>query len=89
MCIRDRKQFTGKDNIEDAVKAAFENEKLELLVLKNGSKGSQIYSREGLVETMGVYKVEQEDATGAGDSFDAAFICGLAQGRSCLLYTSP
>lgn len=80
--VSELKQFTGKDNIEDAVKAAFENEKLELLVLKNGSKGSQIYSREGLVETMGVYKVEQEDATGAGDSFDAAFICGLAQGRS-------
>ena len=34
------------------------------------------------METMGVYKVEQEDATGAGDSLDAAFICGLAQGRS-------
>ena len=31
---------------------------------------------------MGVYKVEQIDATGAGDSFDAAFLCGLAQGRS-------
>ena len=49
--VSELKQFTGKDNIEDAVKAAFENEKLELLVLKNGSKGSQIYSREGLVET--------------------------------------
>lgn len=80
--VSELKQFTGKDNIEDAVKAAFENEKLELLVLKNGSRGSQIYNREGLVETMGVYKVEQEDATGAGDSFDAAFICGLAQGKS-------
>lgn len=80
--VSELKQFTGKDNIDDAVKAAFENEKLELLVLKNGSKGSQIYNREGLAETMGVYKVEQQDATGAGDSFDAAFICGLAQGKS-------
>lgn len=80
--VSELKQFTGKDNIEDAVKTAFENEKLELLVLKNGSKGSRIYNREGLVETMGVYKIEQEDATGAGDSFDAAFICGLVQGRS-------
>lgn len=80
--VSELKQFTGKDNIEDAVKEAFENEKLELLVLKNGSKGSQIYNREGLAETMGVYKVEQQDATGAGDSFDAAFICGLAQGKS-------
>ena len=30
----------------------------------------------------GIYKVEQLDATGAGDSYDAAFICGLAEGRS-------
>ena len=31
---------------------------------------------------MGVYKVEQVDATGAGDSYDAAFLCGLAEGKS-------
>lgn len=32
--VSELKQFTGKDNIEDAVKAAFENEKRNLLVLK-------------------------------------------------------
>ena len=37
--------------------------------------------REGLAETMGVYKVTQVDPTGAGDSYDAAFICGLAEGK--------
>ena len=31
---------------------------------------------------MGVYKVTQLDPTGAGDSYDAGFICGLAEGKS-------
>ena len=58
------------------------NENLEILVLKNGSKGSLIYTRNGLEVEQGIYKVVQEDATGAGDSYDAAFICGLAEGKS-------
>lgn len=71
-----------KDAIAEAVEAAFENKNLEILVLKNGSKGSSVYTRKGLEVEMGVYPVKQLDATGAGDSFDAAFICGLAQGKS-------
>ena len=31
---------------------------------------------------MSVYPVTQVDATGAGDSYDAAFVCGLAEGKS-------
>ncbi len=80
--VSELKMITGKNSIEEAVEEAFKNEALELLVLKNGSRGSQVYTGEGLALTMGVYKVEQLDATGAGDSFDAAFLCGLAQGRS-------
>ena len=41
-----------------------------------------MYTRKGLELEMGVYPVKQLDATGAGDSFDAAFICGLVQGKS-------
>ncbi len=80
--VSELKMLTGKNTVEEAVKEAFRNERLELLVLKNGSKGSQIYTRDGQVLTMGIYPVKQLDATGAGDSFDAAFICGLAQGKS-------
>ncbi len=75
------RMITGEEDLEKAVPKAFDdNADLELVVLKNGSEGSKVYTREGLVQTMGVYKVEQLDATGAGDSYDAAFICGLAQG---------
>ena len=76
------RMLTGEDDTEAAVLKAFENEKLELLVLKNGSKGSRIYDRSGLILEQGIYKVVQKDATGAGDSYDAAFICGLAEGKS-------
>lgn len=75
-------QFSGKDTVEEAVAYYFENPALELIVLKDGSRGCHIYSREGKVFSFGVYKAKPVDATGAGDSFDAAFLCGLIEGRS-------
>ncbi|MGC4020135.1 MAG: sugar kinase [Muricomes sp.] len=75
--------LTGEKEIEPAVKKCFENPKLEVLVLKNGSKGSTVYTREQVVE-MGVYPVKQLDATGAGDCFDGGFIAGLLEGRDVL-----
>ena len=80
--VSELKMFTGKEDINEAIKSVFENPSLEILVLKNGSKGSQIYTRRGLEVEQPIYKVIQEDATGAGDSYDAAFICGLAEGKS-------
>ena len=80
--VSELKMLAGEEDLEKAIAKVFENDNLELLVLKNGSKGSQIYSRDGLVVEQGIYRVVQEDATGAGDSYDAAFICGLAEGKS-------
>ncbi len=74
--------LTKETSVENAVKKCFENPALELLILKNGSKGSTIYSRDGQPITMGVYKVDSVDATGAGDSYDGAFISALAEGKS-------
>ena len=75
-------QFSGKDNIDEAVAHYFENPNLELIVLKDGSRGCHIYDRTGKVFSFGVYKAKPVDATGAGDSFDAAFLCGLIEGKS-------
>ena len=80
--VSELKMFTGKEDINTAIESVFENPALEILVLKNGSKGSQIYTRNGLEVSQPVYKVIQEDATGAGDSYDAAFICGIAEGKT-------
>lgn len=73
--------LTGEEDIEKAVKKCFDYPDMEIVVLKNGSKGSTIYTRDAQFE-MGAYPVEALDATGAGDSFDGAFIASLALGRS-------
>lgn len=75
-------QFSGKETVEEAVDYYFENPNLELIVLKDGSRGCHIYTREGKAFSFGVYKAKPVDATGAGDSFDAAFLCGLLEGKS-------
>ena len=80
--VSELKMFTGEENIDSAVKKVFENPTLEILVLKNGSKGSQIYTRKGLEVSQPIYKIVQEDPTGAGDSYDAAFICGIIEGKT-------
>ena len=80
--VSELKMFAGKENLDEAIESVFTNPSLEVLVLKNGSKGSSIYTRKGLEVSQPVYRVIQEDATGAGDSYDAAFICGLAEGKT-------
>lgn len=72
--------ITKQDTIEKAIRKAFENPVLEVLALKNGSKGSIIYSRnEKFVSD--IYPVEVQDATGAGDCYAAGFIAGMLEKR--------
>jgi sugar/nucleoside kinase (ribokinase family) len=59
----------------------FENPALQHIVLKRGMRGATIYSREGSVDTP-AFRVQEVDPTGAGDCFDAAFLCGLLEGRT-------
>ncbi|MCD8015732.1 MAG: sugar kinase [Lachnospiraceae bacterium] len=74
--------ITGRDSVEEAVEYAFaEYPKLEILALKRGSKGCRVYTKERVLD-MGIYRVESVDATGAGDSFDGAFISGLLEEKS-------
>ena len=70
--------LTGASTIEDAVETCFANADMEYIVLKRGSKGCTVYTR-AAVKDFGVYSVNVMDPTGAGDSFDGAFICGLLE----------
>ncbi len=72
--------ITGSASEKEAIEKCFSLPSMEAVVLKNGSKGSRIYTKSGVSE-IGVYKVMQKDATGAGDCFDGAFLAGLCQGR--------
>lgn len=59
----------------------FENRLLELIVLKRGRKGATIFSRTETIHTPS-YPIKEVDPTGAGDCFDAGFLCGLLEGRT-------
>jgi len=75
--------ISGEKTVDAAVKKMFENSVLELIVLKNGSKGCKVYSRTELLEAP-AYKVVQADATGAGDCFDGAFLAAVLAGKDLL-----
>lgn len=78
---------TQKHTIEEAIEKCFENPEMEIIVLKNGSKGCSVYTRTQSFKK-GVYPVEVVDSTGAGDSFDAAFVCGLLEGKELVIAAS-
>jgi sugar/nucleoside kinase (ribokinase family) len=53
---------------------------LELVVLKRGKRGCTVFSREESFD-VAAYPVQEVDPTGAGDCFDAGFLCGLREDR--------
>ncbi|MCL2367992.1 MAG: sugar kinase [Oscillospiraceae bacterium] len=73
--------ISGADTVEAAVAVCFENPALEVIALKDGAKGCTVYTRDETV-SLGVYRVDVVDPTGAGDCFDGAFLCGLLEGKS-------
>lgn len=73
--------FTGVDTVEEAVGICFEYPRMEMVLMKDGSRGSRLYLKSGEKMDFGVYKVVQADATGAGDSFDGAFLAGILNGE--------
>lgn len=70
--------MSGKRDIEAAISKLFDNRNLKLIVLKLGAKGCTIYSRNAEI-SIPAYKVIERDPTGAGDCFDAGFLCGLLE----------
>ncbi len=78
--------FTNNKTIEDSIDELFTKfKKMEIIFLKKGSKGSIIYTRNEKID-IPVYPIadvfEVIDPTGAGDTFDAAFICAISEGMS-------
>ena len=78
------KTLAGQQELEQAVAALFAaHPGMEIIALKDGKKGCVIYTRQEQI-AFGIYAVPPVDATGAGDSFDGAFLCGLLEQKSLL-----
>jgi tagatose kinase len=54
---------------------------LEMIVVKLGRAGCRVYA-DGQRVDIPAFDVLEVDPTGAGDSFDAGFLCGLLDGRT-------
>ncbi len=73
--------ITGAKSAEDACAALREGPHNVAVVLKQGPAGCTVFSGEGTFSVPS-FPVEEVDATGAGDTFDAAFLWALQQGAS-------
>jgi sugar/nucleoside kinase (ribokinase family) len=72
--------LSGEPTVERAAARLLENPCLEVIALKRGAKGCTVFTRAGSF-SLGVYRIRPVDPTGAGDAFDAAFLCGLLEKR--------
>ena len=73
--------LSGKKEIDDVVEKLFENRSLEIIVLKRGKEGCTVYTRDSSCD-IPAYPAEEVDPTGAGDCFDAGFLCGMLEKKS-------
>lgn len=72
--------LTGRQDVDKGVELLMERYPLELLVLKRGSRGCTVFSRDGRTEVP-AFRIKEVDPTGAGDCFDAGFLCGQLEGK--------
>jgi sugar/nucleoside kinase (ribokinase family) len=73
--------LSGRDGSAAGVAQLFAATPLQIIVVKHGSRGSTVYTRDDSF-AVPAYPVTEVDPTGAGDCFDAAFLAGLLEGRS-------
>lgn len=71
----------GQETSEANVEALLAATPLEIVVVKQGKQGCTVYMRAG-AEAVPAYPVNEVNLTGAGDCFDAGFLCGLLEGKS-------
>jgi ribokinase len=70
--------LTGSNDVREAVRI-LSGYGIETVALKLGNQGCTVGS-EGVVFAVPAFTVEEQDTTGAGDSFDAGFILGRLWG---------
>lgn len=77
----DELRLLGGGGGEDVcVARLFDRYPIEIIVLKRGGRGCSVFSSGGRVDVP-AFRVREIDPTGAGDCFDAGFLCGLLEGH--------
>ncbi len=72
--------LSGRDDPGEGAAAVFDTSPVSVIVLKRGSRGCTVITRTERFEVP-AFRVREKDPTGAGDCFDAGFICGQLEGR--------
>lgn len=72
-------QLSGADTVDDAVADLLAERPDRRLVVTRGAEGCSVFTADGRMD-VAAYAVDEVDPTGAGDCFDAGFICGILEG---------
>jgi sugar/nucleoside kinase (ribokinase family) len=78
---RELQLLSGLEDIDAGAVRLLERPPMQAIVVKRGSRGCTVYSRDGKVDVPS-YRVPEVDPTGAGDCFDAGFLCGMLENLS-------
>ena len=70
----------GGTSLDAAAEALLGRYPLVAIVLKRGRLGCSVYGGSGRIDVP-AFEIEEVDPTGAGDCFDAGFLCGLLEGH--------
>jgi sugar/nucleoside kinase (ribokinase family) len=70
----------GRDDMDQAAAVLFSRYPLRAIVLKRGRRGCSVLTPSSRFDVP-AYKIREVDPTGAGDCFDAGFLCGQLEGR--------
>jgi sugar/nucleoside kinase (ribokinase family) len=78
---RELQLLSGLEDIDVAAGRLLRKPPMETIVVKRGSRGCTVYTKDGKTDVPSC-DVREVDPTGAGDCFDAGFLCGLLEGLS-------
>lgn len=73
--------LSGETAPERGASRLFADYPLELIVLKQGGAGCTVFTRQGDRIHVPAYPIREVDPTGAGDCFDAGFLCAWLEGK--------
>lgn len=76
---RELQLLAGLEDIDAAAQRLLARPPMQIIVLKRGSRGCTVYTKDLKIDVPPC-RVGEVDPTGAGDCFDAGFLCGLLDG---------